>query len=256
MPPPPAVAIDLDGVIWRSTEPIRGAADAVARLREAGVPVAFVTNNAWPTVTEQEARLAALGIDATGAVVSSPQAAATLLQPGEHVLVAGGPGVREAVAAVGATPWTYDEADGSPVDAVVVGYHRDFDYDRMRIASSAVRSGARLVATNDDATFPTAEGEVPGNGAIVAGIATAAGTAPTVAGKPNPPMVELVRSRLGPDGMVIGDRPDTDGRFARALGWRFGLVLTGVTAPADLPVDPEPDLVAVDLAALVTQLLV
>ena len=56
--------------------------------------------------------------------------------------------------------------------------------------------------------------------------------------------------------MVIGDRPDTDGAFAGALGWRFALVLSGVTAAADLPVEPSPDVVAVDLAALVDELLV
>ena len=55
----------------------------------------------------------------------------------------------------------------------------------------------------------------------------------------------------GPDGVAVGDRADTDGRFARALGYRFGLVLTGVTTAADLPVDPAPDAVAADLAALV-----
>jgi ribonucleotide monophosphatase NagD (HAD superfamily) len=70
--PPPAVAIDLDGVIWRSTEPIPGSADAVGRLRDAGVPLVFVTNNAGPTIAEQEAKLAGFGIQASGAVLSSP----------------------------------------------------------------------------------------------------------------------------------------------------------------------------------------
>ena len=50
---------------------------------------------------------------------------------------------------------------------------------------------------------------------------------------------------------MVGDRPDTDGRFALALGYRFALVLSGVTTA--LPVLPEPDLVAADLAGLVDQ---
>jgi len=62
-----------------------------------------------------------------------------------------------------------------------------------------------------------------------------------------------VRDRYGHDGIVVGDRPDTDGRFARRLGWRFGLVLSGVTAATDLPVEPQPDVIAADLAALVDQ---
>ncbi len=54
---------------------------------------------------------------------------------------------------------------------------------------------------------------------------------------------------------MVGDRPDTDGRFARALAYRFALVLSGVTGPDDLPVEPAPDLVAPDLAAVVDDLL-
>jgi HAD superfamily hydrolase (TIGR01450 family) len=258
VPLPPAVAVDLDGVVWRADVVIPGAPDALARLRAAGVEVVYVTNNAGPVLAEHEAKLATFGIDAEGAVIASPQAAAALLTPGERVLVAGGPGVREAVEAAGALPVSYDEADepdASPVAAVVVGFHQDFDYRKMRIASGAVRAGARFVATNDDSTYPTATGLVPGNGAIVAGIAAAAGVRPTVAGKPHPAIAEVVRERCGPEGLVVGDRPDTDGRVAVAMGWRFGLVLSGVTGAADLPVEPRPDLVAVDLAALVEVLL-
>jgi len=124
----------------------------------------------------------------------------------------------------------------------------------MRIASSAIRDGARFIASNDDATYPTPKGLVPGGGAIVAGIATAAGVAPEVAGKPHQAMADLVRARLGPDGTVVGDRADTDGLFARRLGYRFALVMSGVTTTADLPVQPEPDVVAASLADLVDRL--
>jgi glycerol 3-phosphatase-2 len=255
---PPAVAVDLDGVIWRGTSPIAGSAEAIARLRAAGVEVVFVTNNAGPVLVEHEEKLAEYGIEAEGAVVSSPMGAATLLHAGERVLAAGGPGVTEAIVGAGATPVTYEELDaaGAPtVEAVVVGYHREFDYDRMRIASTAVRAGARFIATNDDSTYPMEGGVIPGNGAIVAGIATAAGVAPIVAGKPYEPLAVVVRDRCGPTGMMIGDRMDTDGLFATTLGWDFGLVLSGVVTAADLPVTPTPALIADDLAALVAQLL-
>ncbi|MGH9023522.1 MAG: HAD hydrolase-like protein, partial [Acidimicrobiia bacterium] len=61
--------------------------------------------------------------------------------------------------------------------------------------------------------------------------ATAAGRTPEVAGKPEPPMVALIRARF-PDvrsGVVVGDRPSTDGRLALALGWPFALVTSEVT---------------------------
>jgi 4-nitrophenyl phosphatase len=253
---PKVVALDLDGVLWRADTPIPGSVDAVASLRAAGVHVAFVTNNAGPTIADHEAKLEAFGVPAAGDVLTSPMAAASLLRPGERVLVGGGAGIIEAVETAGAVPVTYDEADaGAPVDAVVVGFHREFDWDRMRIASTAVRDGgARFIATNTDATYPTESGLVPGAGSIVAGVATAAGVAPVVAGKPHAPMAELLVDRFGVDGVVVGDRADTDGALARACGWRFALVLSGVTSAADLPTDPVPDLLAPDLAALAQEL--
>jgi HAD superfamily hydrolase (TIGR01450 family) len=254
---PPVVAIDLDGVIWRASAPIPGSAEAVARLQAAVPVVVFVTNNAYPDLAGHEAKLASMGIAAAGAVISSPAAAASLLGPGERVLVAGGAGVAEAVRAVGAVPVDYKElaAGADAVDAVVAGFHQGFDYERMRIASDAVRGGARFIATNDDPTYVTEHGLVPGNGALIASVAVASGVEPTIAGKPHPPIVELVRRRFGDRGLVVGDRPDTDGGFAEALGWDFGLVLSGITSVADLPVVPEPVAVADDLAALVEALL-
>jgi 4-nitrophenyl phosphatase len=242
-------ALDLDGVIWLADHPIPGAAEAVARLQATGEAVVFVTNNSSQPLAAVVAKLARHGIDAEGAVITSAMAAARLLEPGERVLVCGGPGVVEAIVARGAVPVTDGDAD-----AVLVGFHRAFDYERMRIAASAVRRGARLLATNDDATYPTPEGPIPGGGAILASIVTATGVAPIVAGKPHEAMAHLVRERLGTSGLMVGDRPDTDGRFARVLGFGFALVHTGVTTAGEA-VQPPPDLEAADLAALVDGLL-
>lgn len=240
-----AWALDLDGVVWLEERAIPGSAEAVARLLAVD-EVLFVTNNSSQPLGHVERALAGVGVDAAGRVVSSALAAATLVAPGERALVCAGEGVREALAARGAEV----VADGD-ADVVVVGFHRDFDYERLRVASTAVRRGARLVGTNDDPTYPTPDGPVPGGGAILAAVATAAGVVPEVAGKPHDAMVALVRERLGPDGWVVGDRPDTDGAFARALGYRFALVLSGSTGADDLPVRPAPDLVAPDLARVV-----
>lgn len=263
-----AWVFDLDGVIWLGAEPIPGAAAAVNEVVRRGEPVVFVTNNSFGRRDDVEDKLARQGIEAHGAVVTSAMAVASLVDASQRVLFCGGPGLGEELgrrradvvdAATLVASVSPVRPDGvvdavtaaGPFDAVVVGYHRDFDYHRMTAAAWAVRQGARLLASNDDATYPTPWGPIPGGGSILAGIATAAGVAPVVAGKPHDPIADLVRERLGPHGIVVGDRPDTDGRFAEALGYRFGLVLSGVTSAADLPVLPTPDLVAADLAALV-----
>jgi HAD superfamily hydrolase (TIGR01450 family) len=241
--------LDLDGVIWLAGEAIPGAADAVARLRAAGERVCFATNNSSQRLADQEAKLASFGIPAEGDVLTSAMAAALLLQPGDTALVCGGPGVEEALERRGVR--TIREGDA---DAVVVGFHLDFDYARLRAAHASVAHGARLIGTNDDPTYPTPDGPIPGGGAILAAVATAAGVAPTVAGKPYAPMASLVHELAG-DGphVVVGDRPSTDGLFAVAIGAPFALVLSGVTTAADLPVDPEAASVSTNLAALVDQ---
>jgi 4-nitrophenyl phosphatase len=188
-----------------------------------------------------------------GDVVTSAQAATALVRAGQRVQVCAGPGVRSEVERRGAT---VVDREG-PADVVIVGFHRTFDYDAMRCAATAVRRGARLIGTNDDATYPTPDGPIPGGGAILASVATGAGVSPVVAGKPYPPMADLVREMLGqlPSGTImIGDRPDTDGRFARTLGCRFGLVHTGVVRPGET-IDPAPEVEAADLATLADVLL-
>lgn len=243
--------LDLDGVVWLSGRAIPRSVEAVARLRASGERIVFVTNNSSARVAEQEGALAAIGVAATGDVVTSAMAAAELLEPGTTALVCGGPGIDEALGRRGVTA-VRDGAAG----AVVVGFHRDFDYERLRIAAGAVRGGARLIGTNDDATYPTPEGEIPGGGSILAAVAYASGVTPTVAGKPFAPMADAVRRLVGPGPHVmVGDRPSTDGAFARALGATFALVLSGVTDLADLPVEPGPDVVGADLAAVVDTLL-
>jgi HAD superfamily hydrolase (TIGR01450 family) len=244
---PDPIVCDLDGVVWLSETPIPGATEAVARLRAAGHPVAFVTNNSSAPLATLEAKLAAQGIDGAGAVIGSAEVTASLLEPGQRVLCAGGPGLVEAMAARGIDAVVNDGTDPGPVDAVVVGFHRDFDFERLRAAATAVRAGARLLASNDDATYPTPDGPIPGGGALLAAVERASGVTATVAGKPHRPMADLLRARLGPTGTVVGDRPDTDGRLAAVMGWRFALVLSGVTTDATV-VDPAPDLVGGDLA--------
>jgi 4-nitrophenyl phosphatase len=199
------------------------------------------------TVSEQEAKLARHGIDAEGRVVTSAMAAATMIEPGERALVIGGPGVVEALGRrdVEIVP------AGTACDVVVVGMDPAFDYDDMKAATLAIRDGARFVATNHDPTFPTPEGLVPGAGAIVAAIEVATGTAATVCGKPHRPMVDLVHDLVGAEGIVVGDRADTDGAFAVALGFGFALVFSGATSLSDLPVEPAPVHTAADLASLV-----
>ncbi|HEV2760213.1 MAG TPA: HAD-IIA family hydrolase [Acidimicrobiales bacterium] len=244
--------LDLDGVVWLSDTVIPGVPEAVARLREAGNTILFLTNNSSRCIGDLVEKFERMAIEVEAdEIVTSAQAAATMLEPGSTALVCAGEGVREALDARGVKT-----VDSGPADAVVVGFHKEFDYDRLNAAYQAIRGGARLIGTNDDTTYPTPDGPIPGGGALLASVAAAAGVEPEVAGKPYQPMADAVRERIGgaaDDGMVVGDRPDTDGLIAKRLGLPFALVFTGVTAKDDEPFDPEPDKTAPDLATLVDQ---
>lgn len=252
----PVVCCDLDGVVWRGRSPVTGAAGGVAALRDAGLRVAFLTNNSYATAASYVERLAAVGVEATpDDVLTSAQAAAALLSvglpPGARVMACAGPGVVEALGGAG-----YEAVRDGACEAVVVGWHPEFDFERLARAATAVRSGARFVATNLDPTYPVEGGVLPGNGALVAAVTTAAGVEPEVAGKPERATVALVRRRLGDVGVMVGDRPSTDGALAAALGWPFALVLSGVGGPhGEEPVpEPAPAFVAADLGELAPRL--
>ncbi len=252
------VLCDLDGVVWLAREAIPGSAEAIERLRASGRRVLFVTNNSVSVIAEQEEALAAIGIPARGDVVTSAQAAASLIGSGERVMVCGGPGVSEAVAERGAAVVAPTRGSTIP-DAVIVGLTREIDYATLDAASAAVRAGARYIATNDDATFPTPDRLTPGAGAIVAAVSAASGRLPTIAGKPHAAMGDLVRMRCGPSfgpetALMVGDRWSTDGSFADVLGCPFALVRSGVTA-IGVEAGGVADIDEDDLAAVADELL-
>jgi HAD superfamily hydrolase (TIGR01450 family) len=246
-PPAGTWLVDLDGVIWLAQRPVDGSAEAVGRLRAAGRRVVFATNNSAPTVAELVDRLARAGIEATGDdLVTAAQAAASMLAPGSSAVVCADGGMLEALAArqVVVVP-------EGPADAVVVGWTRRFDFEMLATAATAIRAGARFVGTNEDPTHPTPGRLLPGSGAFIAAVATAAESDAEIAGKPHEPFVTLLRSRAPDAVVVVGDRPATDGMLARRLGVSFALVLSGVTAAGHGALEVDPDEEAVDLAALV-----
>jgi 4-nitrophenyl phosphatase len=240
--------LDLDGVVWLAGNPIAGSPEAIRRLHDGGERMVFVTNNSGPTVREYVARLSRAGVEIDAdELLTSAQAAASLLESGSRAAVVGGPGIPEALQARGVAVVGVEEGP----DAVVVGRSVTLDFAELAAAASTIRAGARFVATNNDATFPTPYGLEPGAGALVAYLETGSGRQAEVAGKPNQAAANLLRARFGDPGLVVGDRPDTDGLFAERIGAPYALVLSGVTRAEDLPASPEPAVVEPDLAAVV-----
>jgi HAD superfamily hydrolase (TIGR01450 family) len=224
--------LDLDGVVYVGPSAVPRAVEVLDRASGRGLTLRYATNNASRPPEEVAAHLRDLGLPAVADdVVTSAQAAAALvherLGEGVRVLGVGGPGVGQALTARGLAP--VDAAGDDPA-AVVQGYGPDVCWRQLAEAAYAVAGGAWWVATNTDATLPTERGTAPGNGTLVAAIATATGREPQVAGKPQPTLFRLAASGFETP-LVVGDRLDTDIEAAVAAGMPSLLVLTGVTTP-------------------------
>ncbi len=246
--------VDLDGVVWLSGEPIGDVGAAIDTLRRRGVRVVYATNNSAPTTEQLLTRLEHSGVTATAEdLASSARAAASLLDPGQSVRVLAEGGVLEALEQRGVK-----SAVGDAVDAAVVGWSRSFDFDSLSATAAAARRSQRLIGTNEDPVHPTPDGLVPGSGALLAAVSTAAGVTPEIAGKPHEPMAALMRDAFrfaeGDRSVaMIGDQPLTDGRLAQRLGIAFGLVDSGVTPAGKEGFDVPVAARAPDLVTLVRQ---
>lgn len=277
-----AFIFDLDGVLWRGSEPIEGAAESVMRLRAAGRRCFYCTNNSRRAPGDFANTLRAMGIVLEDDEVMTSSTATALYLSSQFpapftAYVVGEAGLCDALRGVGAHVIT-DEAntnngtskmgddatggrDTATVDCVVAGIDRAFNYNKMRRAQGFILGGARFVATNRDATFPVPRevephGVVPGAGSIIAAIETASGVVPTTIGKPQPAMLHLLMEKFGlkpGETAMVGDRLDTDIVSARRAGIGALFVATGVNSTEQARQasgEESPDALFDDLPAL------
>jgi len=246
------ILFDLDGVLYRGEDAVPQAPPTMAELRRRGVRPVFLTNNSSRTPRQVADKLRAIGIEADPAeVVTSALATAELLaeRGGGRAFVIGQDGVREALTDAGIRVL---EGEPEEADLVVVGFDGGATYRSLKRASLLVQRGARLVATNADASYPAADGLWPGAGALLSVITTTTGAEPEIVGKPFHPLFEAGRRRGGGGRpLVVGDRLDTDIEGAARLGWDTMLVLTGVSGREDVErTGIRPTVIAEDVSAL------
>ncbi len=226
-----SVLSDLDGVVYAGPHAIPGAIEALQRLADDGVELAYVTNNASRTPAAVAAHLRELGAPAEDhQVVSSAQAGARLLADtfpaGSKVLITGSDALAREVELVGMVP--VRSADDGVV-VVIQGFEPTLGWKELAEAAYAIEDGAAWVATNTDMTIPQARGIAPGNGALVAAVRAATGKEPLVAGKPEAALFHVAADRLGSfRPLVVGDRLDTDILGGNNAKMATAVVLTGV----------------------------
>ncbi len=266
--------VDLDGVVYRGSDPVPGVAAVLADRAARGDDIVYVTNNSMHYRTDYQTRLAAMGAPVSpDTVVSSARATAAYLRehdPGiRRVLVLGAGGLERELrdegydvvtAAAAATRMSQEAIDGyvaaGAPEAVVVGLDPNLTYARLAVANDCIRAGAHFIATNRDPVYPTERGLRPGAGSIVIALEYATGVVPVSIGKPAPFLLQTAAHAVGrqaAEAIMIGDVIATDLAGARAVGARCVLMLTGVTTLAQveaLPPDEAPTAIAADATEL------
>jgi NagD protein len=244
--------IDMDGVIYRGSELIPGAAKFIASLQRLRIPFMFLTNNSQRTRRDVAMKLTRMGVPVEDKhIFTCAMATARFLasqKPHGTAYVIGEGGLLNALHSNG-----YAVVDKSP-DYVVVGEGRTLTFEMLEQAVQMVLDGAKLIATNLDPNCPTMSGTRPGCGAIVSLIEKATGIQAFSVGKPSPVMMRQARKELGmatSETIMVGDTMETDILGGVQMGYRTILVLSGGTRREDLAKHAfQPDMVVNSVADL------
>jgi HAD superfamily hydrolase (TIGR01457 family) len=230
-----AYLLDIDGTTLLGPDALPGARDFVLWLRAEGMPFLWLTNNTSLSRGSWRRRLAAAGLEPRlDEVYTAGDATIDFLCSRERpprVHLVGTQDLRRSFNAAGLVL-----EDREP-EVVVLGYDTELTYEKLSRAALFLQDGLPFYATHPDDTCPTPDGPVPDVGSFLALFERATGRTAQVLGKPEATMVEGALGRLGVDASeacMVGDRLATDIRMANTAGLASCLVLTGVTAEADL----------------------
>lgn len=227
--------IDMDGVIYHGNKLLPGVVDFLEWLEKSEKKYLFLTNSSERTPKELHEKLKRLGINVGEEhFYTSALSTASFLanqHPNGSAYVIGDAGLIHALYSVG-----YSVNNVNP-DYVVVGDTHSYNFERIELAVNLIIRGAKLIATNPDASGPVETGITPSTKALVAPIEIASGRKAYFLGKPNPLMMRSALKRLGvqrENAIVIGDRMDTDVRCGLESEIDTLLVLSGIATRESL----------------------
>ncbi len=237
-----AFLLDLDGTLVLGDRhnhglvPLPGAVELVDALHRGGVGVGVLTNGTARTPDAQAAVLRRIGFDlADEAVLTPASAAAEVCVAAGHqrVMVLGGDGVSGPLAAAGIE--VLPPAGRPKVDAVLVGWFREFGMDHLEAAANAVWDGAAFYSASQSLFFASAEGRAIGTSRAISAVVTdLTGVRPIIVGKPSKHALRTALHRLGVrprELAVVGDDPELEVPMA-LRGGAFAVAVNSGTGHA------------------------
>lgn len=228
--------IDLDGTIYKGSQPIPAGKKFIEILQREQLPFLFVTNN---TTKSPETVALRLKNEFDIHVSEKTIYTATLatidymkgLNCGNRVYIVGEFGLKEAIFDAG---FVYDEVNP---DYVVVGLDADLTYEKAVKATLAIQKGAKFIGTNPDLNIPTERGLLPGAGSVVRFIEAATQITPVYIGKPQSIIMDKAMNALGTEReetIMVGDNYLTDITAGIKNNIDTLLVTTGFTKPEEV----------------------
>lgn len=247
---------DLDGTLVLGDrrnlglKPLPGAIELIGHLGNRGVPFVCMTNGTVRTPEQYVVKLAGLGFAVrNGSVMTPASVAADYLARHrlQRVMVLGCEGVSQPLVDAGLSVIRPDASE--PVEAIFIGWHRDFTMDELESACHAVWQGARVFTSSLAPFFATADGKALGTSrAISAMITSITGRRAKVLGKPSLEALRSAGRRLGlrtTELAVVGDDPELEIPMAHKGGALAIGVHSGVGKHkdfAELPPERQPHL--------------
>lgn len=237
------IVFDLDGVIYRGNKLLPHSKKTLKFLRNKNYKIFFLTNNSTKTRYQYQEKLNSLGIETNqDEIMTSAYGTALYFKENKikkaNVFVVGGDGIKKELEEIGMKVFKDTEKFNiNKIEYVVVGLDVNFNFNKLFLAQQAILKGAKFIATNYDATYPTEKGIMPGGGSIVKAIETAASVKPLVIGKPKTYTLKAILkiTNTSPENtFLVGDRIETDILLGKKLKIKTFLVLTGVTKKEDL----------------------
>jgi HAD superfamily hydrolase (TIGR01458 family) len=244
------VLLDLSGVIYVGNHVLPGAIKAISRLRDAGLPMRFLTNTTRTPKKALMDRLRSMGIQIAEDEIFTPAEAArnwlTHHKQSPHLLIH--PDLAEDFQGLA----TYDAR------AVVIGDAGEgFTFDALNSAFRELMGGAEFLALATNRTFKDGDGELSLDaGAFVAALEFASRRTAKVLGKPSADFFATALTSMdcaAGEAVMVGDDAEMDVSGALSAGLAHGvLVRTGkYLTGAEISVDPKPTVVVDDLPAAV-----
>jgi 4-nitrophenyl phosphatase len=257
---------DMDGTLVlgdrvnHGLRPLPGAIPMLGWVRSRRLPYVVFTNGTNRTPADFARVLRGEGLDVPDDAMMTPASSAVVMfgkRGFKRVMVLGVSGLidplREAGIEVVAPVTAADGGRPAPapsVDAVLVGWFREFTMDHLEAACHAVWAGAELYSASETPFFASAGGRALGTSrAICAMIRSITGCSLTITGKPSVAALRAAAARLGVRRLsqlvVVGDDPLLEVPMAhrgRALAVAVGTGLGGPDAYDHLPPRSQPHL--------------